>query len=69
MHVIQAHHLKKTKEFKGWSALEGKQLKYVYIINPMCKILKPVLGFSEIDVRSAGMYKGKKITLTERRGA
>ena len=31
------------------------------------KITVPILPFSEIDKQGAGMYKGKKITLQERK--
>ena len=31
------------------------------------KITKEVMPFSEIDVQKAGMYKGKKITVKERK--
>ena len=66
MHVIQAHHLKMSNEFRKWEALEGKQLKYIYLIDKSCKITVPILPFSKIDEMGAGMYKGKKITLAER---
>jgi hypothetical protein len=47
--------------------LEGYQLKYIYLIDKTMKINKEVLPFSEIDKQGAGMYKGEKITLAERR--
>ena len=49
--------------------LEGKQLKYIYLIDKTCKITVPILPFSMIDKMGAGMYKGKKITLAERQQA
>lgn len=67
IHVIQAHHLKITNEFKKWKPFKGKQLKYIYLIDKNMRITKEVLPFSEIDVQKAGMYKGKKITVEERR--
>ncbi|MCP4760516.1 MAG: hypothetical protein GY870_01965 [archaeon] len=67
MHVIQAHHLKMSSEFRNWKAFEGKQLKYLYLIDKSMTISKKVLPFSEIDKQGAGMYKGKKISLQERR--
>jgi len=48
-------------------ALIGKQLKYIYLIDKTCKITVPILPFSKIDEMGAGMYKGKKITLQERK--
>jgi hypothetical protein len=67
IHVIQAHHLKISTEFKNWKANEGKQLKYIYLINKTCKITVPILPFSKIDEMGAGMYKGKKVSLQERK--
>ncbi|MBT7881399.1 MAG: hypothetical protein HN624_03010 [Flavobacteriaceae bacterium] len=67
IHVIQAHHLKITNEFKKWKPFKGKQLKYIYLIDKNMKITKEVMPFSEIDVQKAGMYKGKKITVKERK--
>ena len=67
MHIIQAHHLKISKEFRDWKPFKGKQLKYIYLINKNMKITKEILPFSEIDKQGAGMYKGKKTTLQERK--
>lgn len=69
MHVIQAHHLKMSSEFRSWKPFEGYQLKYVYLIDKSCELTKPVLPFSKIDEIGAGMYKGEKITLAERQQA
>ena len=66
-HVIQAHHLKMSGEFRNWKPFKGKQLKYIYLIDKSMQITKEVLPFSEIDKQGAGMYKGEKITLAERR--
>ena len=46
---------------------EGFQLRYIYLIDKTCKITVPILPFSKIDEMGAGMYKGEKITLAERR--
>ena len=51
----------------GAKKLIGHQLKYIYLIDKTCKITVPILPFSKIDEMGAGMYKGKKITLQERR--
>lgn len=51
----------------GAKAIEGKQLRYIYLIDKNCKITVPILPFSKIDEMGAGMYKGKKITLQERK--
>ncbi len=66
MHVIQAHHLKMSSEFRGWKAFEGHQLKYIYLIDKTCKITLPILPFSKIDEMGVGMYKGEKISIKER---
>jgi hypothetical protein len=47
--------------------IEGKMLRYIYLIDKTCKITVPILPFSKIDEMGAGMYKGKKITLQERK--
>ena len=67
VHIIQAHHLKISSEFKKWKAIEGMQLKYVYLIDKACKLTVPTLPFSKIDEMGAGMYKGEKISLKDRR--
>ena len=55
------------KEHKGYKAIEGFQLRYIYLIDKTCKITVPILPFSKIDEIGAGMYKGEKITLAERK--
>tara|TARA_R110000803_G_C11900765_1_gene312069 strand:+ start:252 stop:896 length:645 start_codon:yes stop_codon:yes gene_type:complete len=62
MHVIQAHHLKISTEFRKWKAYEGYQLKYIYFIDKSLEkdLTKPVLPFSKIKEIGAGMYKGVK---------
>lgn len=62
MHVIQAHHLKMSTEFRKWKAYEGYQLKYIYFIDKSLEkdLTKPVLPFSQIAEVGAGMYKGIK---------
>ena len=47
--------------------LIGYQLRYIYLIDKNSEITVPVLPFSTIDKIGAGMYKGEKITLQERR--
>lgn len=47
--------------------LKGYQLRYIYLIDKSCKITVPIIPFSKIDELGAGMYKGEKITLAERR--
>ena len=51
----------------GFKMMEGFQLRYIYLIDKSCKITVPILPFSMIDKMGAGIYKGEKITLAERR--
>lgn len=67
VHVIQAHHLKMSKEFREWQPIKGYQLKYVFLIDKNAVLNKPVLDFKKIDEMGAGMYKGEKIKLSERK--
>lgn len=53
--------------FNGSKAMQGYQNRYIYLIDKTCKITVPILPFSKIDELGAGMYKGKKITLQERK--
>jgi hypothetical protein len=52
---------------KDAEKLNGNMFRYIYLIDKTCKITVPILPFSEIDKKGAGMYKGKKITLQERK--
>jgi hypothetical protein len=56
-------------EFPGWKKIQGNQLRYIYLIDKSCKITVPILPFSKIDEMGAGMYKGEKISLQERKQA
>lgn len=67
MHIIQAHHKKLSQQFKTWKPLVGYQLKYIYLIDKNAKLNCEVLPFSKIDEIDAGMYKGQKISLEERK--
>ena len=55
-----------VKEVKG-TILIGYQLRYIYLIDKTCKITVPILPFSKIDEMGAGMYKGEKISLEDRK--
>lgn len=50
----------KAKE-DGANPLPGFQLRYIYFLNPEAKsrLTVPILPFSEIQRRGAGMYRGK----------
>lgn len=51
----------------GCKYVEGFQLRYIYLIDKTCKITVPILPFSAIDEMGAGMYKGEKITMEQRK--
>ena len=52
---------------KDAEKLKGNMFRYIYLIDKTCKITVPILPFSQIDKQGAGMYKGEKITLQDRR--
>lgn len=66
MQDMQFYHTM-TKKDDNWKRLEGNMFKYIFLIDKKCEITLPIIPFSEIDNKGAGMYKGKKITLQERR--
>jgi hypothetical protein len=51
----------------GAKPAEGFQLRYIYLIDKTCILNCEQLDFSEIDKMGAGMYKGEKITMVDRR--
>jgi len=63
-----------VREYKGIKTkdcekLEGFQLRYIYFIDKTYieKLTVPILPFSDIDKAGAGMYKGKRISIKDRR--
>jgi hypothetical protein len=61
-HILEtgASSMKQYKD-AGWKPLPGFQLRYIYFLDPTARerLTVPILPFSEIDRRGAGMYKGK----------
>lgn len=57
------------KEHEGWQKIKGFQFRYIYLIDKTCKITVPILPFSKIDEMGAGMYKGQRVSLQERKQA
>ena len=51
----------------GGEVMQGFMMRYIYLIDKTCKITVPILPFSKIDKVGAGMYKGKNVTLAERK--
>ena len=67
--VKTSHSWQKNRDLAGTKALQGFQLRYIYLIDKKYKLTVPILPFSKIDEMGAGMYKGEKITLAERKQA
>lgn len=69
MQSMAAFHAGKTRDFKNWDKLKGFQLRYIYFLNKDAKqrLAVPILPFSDIDKMGAGMYKGEKVSLQDRR--
>jgi len=65
--TFSAHRPNEKDYWKQLKKLEGFQLRYIYLIDKSCKITVPILPFSMIDEMGAGMYKGKKVSLQERK--
>lgn len=65
------HKYRTTSEYLklGAKKLKGYQLRYIYLIDKTCRITVPIIPFSKIDEIGAGMYKGEKITISERKNA
>lgn len=59
---------KKYVEYVNGEILKGFQLRYVYFIDRRCKekLTVPIIPFSKIDEMGAGMYKGERMTQSER---
>ena len=53
-------------DYIGAKKVNGNMFRYIYLIDKSCKITVPILPFSKIDEMGAGMYKGEKISLSER---
>ena len=45
----------------GWRPIPGFQLRYIYFLDPTARerLTVPIIPFSEIERRGAGMYRGK----------
>ena len=69
MQDMQLYHKMINPRKEGWKQLKGFQFRYIYFIdkNIISNLTQPIIPFSEIDKIGAGMYKGEKITLKERK--
>jgi len=54
---------------EGAQRLKGFQNRYILLIDKKAKLNVPEIQFNKIDEVGAGMYKGEKITLSERNRA
>lgn len=61
------YNFKEFVKYVNGKILIGYQLRYIYLIDKNCQINVPILPFSKIDELGAGMYKGEKISLEERK--
>lgn len=61
--------IQKLIKDNGGTSMQGFQLRYIYLLDKTCKITVPIIPFSKIDEIGAGMYKGEKVTLQERKQA
>lgn len=67
--TFSAHKPSEMKMFReNYKPLDGFMLRHVYFIDKRCKekLTVPIIPFSKIDEMGAGMYKGEKISQTER---
>jgi len=55
--------------FEGAKALKGFQNRYILLIDKKAELNVSEIPFKKIDEMGAGMYKGEKITLSERNRA
>jgi hypothetical protein len=51
----------------GAKLIGGYQLRYIYLIDKTAKLNVPIIPFEKIDELGAGMYKGEKITMQQRK--
>lgn len=60
---------KKYVQYTGGQILEGFQLRYIYFIDKkyQSRLNVPIIPFSKIDEVGAGMYKGQKTAIQDRR--
>lgn len=68
MATMAAYHKGHASEISTWRRIPGFMLRYIYFINPSARdrLTVPILPFTEIQRRGAGMYRGKS---TKRAGS
>lgn len=62
--VKTCHSWQRNRDLAGTKPLPGHMLRYIYFLDPTARqrLTVPVLPFSEIERRGAGMYRGKAKT-------
>jgi hypothetical protein len=66
MQDMQFYHTM-TKKNGDWVRLPGNMLTYIYLIDKTAQLNVPIIPFQKIDDAGAGMYKGEKISLQQRK--
>lgn len=64
---VVAKHGTANYDYKGSKLLKGYQLRYIKVLSKDAVLNCDKIPFSNIDEIGAGMYKGKNITLEERK--
>jgi len=61
--------MKKFMQETGAKKLQGYQLRYIYFIDKDCRdnLTVPEIPYERIDELDAGMYKGEKVSIEERK--
>lgn len=61
MATMAAYHKGHAAEISKWQRMDGFMFRYIYFLNQEAKsrLTVPILPFSEIERRGAGMYLGK----------
>lgn len=67
--TVAANHGTSKLDLTGAKPISGFQLRYIYFIDKSYKerLTVPILPFSDIDKMGAGMYKGERVSISERR--
>lgn len=60
---------KKYLEAAKATVLVGYQLRYIFFLDPEARkdLVPAIIPFSEIDARGAGIYRGERVSMAERR--
>lgn len=61
MATMAAYHKGHAAEISKWQRMDGFMFRYIYFLNPEAKsrLTVPILPYTEIERRGAGMYRGK----------